>query len=233
MPIILPTTLEMPDGPAPVAWRRSARARQVSLRIDPRAGGVVVTLPLRTGQKAGLDLLHAHAGWVANRLAALPPRLVIADGATLPVHGRPMLVRHCPEARGGAWIEEDRIHVAGRIEHLPRRVRDCLRAEAGRVLTRIAHDKAAAAGLHLPRIAIKDTSSRWGSCAADGLVMFSWRLIMAPGFVQDYVAAHEVAHLRHMNHGRHFWALVATLTEHHADAVTWLRRQGPALLRIA
>jgi predicted metal-dependent hydrolase len=205
----------------------------VSLRIDPRAGGVVVTLPLRTGQKAGLDLLRAHAGWVADRLAALPPRLVIEDGALLPVHGRPMLVRHCPDARGGAWIEEDRIHVAGRIEHLPRRVRDFLRAEAGRVLTRIAHDKAAEAGLRIPRIAIKDTRSRWGSCAADGLVMFSWRLIMAPGFVQDYVAAHEVAHLRHMNHGPRFWALVATLTEHQADAIIWLRREGPSLLRIA
>ena len=232
MPIILPNTLEVPGGAAPVAWRRSARARRVSLRIDPRAGAVVVTLPARAGQKAGLELLRANAGWVADRLAALPPRQVIADGGAVPLHGTPMPIRHRPQARGGAWIEDGCLHVTGLIEHLPRRVRDCLRAEAGRVLTRIAHDKAAAAGLHLPRIAIKDTSSRWGSCAADGLVMFSWRLIMAPGFVQDYVAAHEVSHLRHMNHGPHFWALVASLTPHRDAADAWLRRDGPALLRV-
>jgi len=82
------------------------------------------------------------------------------------------------------------------------------------------------------RVAVKDTRSRWGSCAANRNLAFSWRLVMAPRFVQDYVAAHEVAHLRHMNHGPRFWALVEQLTPHSAAAVEWLRTQGPRLLRV-
>jgi predicted metal-dependent hydrolase len=82
------------------------------------------------------------------------------------------------------------------------------------------------------RVTVKDTSSRWGSCAANGNLAFSWRLVMAPPFVQDYVAAHEVAHLRHMNHGAGFWGLVAGLTPHMDEAMRWLKRDGPALLRI-
>ena len=79
---------------------------------------------------------------------------------------------------------------------------------------------------------MKDTRSRWGSCAANRSLAFSWRLVMAPRFVQDYVAAHEVAHLRHMNHGTRFWSLVENLTPHTEVAVTWLRTEGPRLLRI-
>ena len=81
-------------------------------------------------------------------------------------------------------------------------------------------------------MAVKDTRSRWGSCAANRNLAFSWRLVMAPRFVQDYVAAHEVAHLRHMNHGPRFWALVAELTPHTTAAVEWLRTHGPRLLRV-
>ena len=79
---------------------------------------------------------------------------------------------------------------------------------------------------------VKDTSSRWGSCTSQRDLAFSWRLVMAPGFVQDYVVAHEVAHLRHMNHSAAFWGLVDTLTEHREPAIGWLRREGAQLMRI-
>jgi len=82
------------------------------------------------------------------------------------------------------------------------------------------------------RVTVKDTKSRWGSCAANRNLGFSWRLVMAPPHVQDYVAAHEVAHLQHMNHGPRFWALVTQLTPHTDAAVAWLRYHGPKLLRI-
>lgn len=91
--------------------------------------------------------------------------------------------------------------------------------------------KAAIIGVTPKRIIIKDTSSRWGSCAPDRSLAFSWRLVMAPETVQDYVAAHEVAHLRHMNHGQQFWDLVDTLTPHAAAAIKWLRSEGAQLLR--
>lgn len=230
--------------PAPVRWRRSARARRVGLRIDPASGGVVVTLPPRAGRAQGIALLQAHAAWVAERLARLPGAVALADGAVVPVHGRPHRVRHVPGERGGAWLVQgpaegghggesgDEIRVSGAAEMLPRRVEGMLRAEARRVLAASAAHKAAAAGLRPRRVVVKDTRTRWGSCTADGTLMFCWRLVMAPPEVQDYVAAHEVAHLRHMDHGPAFWALVEALSPHRRPAMRWLRAEGPGLLRV-
>jgi len=222
----------LPSGTARVEWRRNARARRVSLRIDPGHGGVIVTLPPRTSRKAGMALLMGNADWVARRLADLPPAVPLTDGTDVPIGGVPHLIRHRPDRRGAAWLENGELHVTGLPEFLPRRAQDFLRAEAGRRLSALVRTKAGLAGVIPGRITIKDTTSRWGSCAPGGHLAFSWRLVMAPDYVQDYVAAHEVAHIRHMNHGPAFWALVATLTNHSARAMTWLRRDGPKLLRV-
>lgn len=227
-----PETYALPSGPARVEWRRSSRARRISLRIDPADGAVVVTLPPRAGRAAGLALLQTHAGWVADRLAALPDALPFVDGAMVPIGGVPHRIRHRPDARGGAWLQDGELHVSGTIEFVPRRVRDFLRTEARRRLIALVAAKATILGRPPKRLTVKDTSSRWGSCTSDGALAFSWRLVMAPEFVQDYVAAHEVAHMRHMNHGPHFWALVADLTPHTTTAIPWLRREGPRLLRV-
>ena len=229
--------LKLPGGPARIEWRRSQRARRVSLRIDPRGGAVVVTLPPRTGRTAGMALLMNNADWVAARLAALPGHVPFAVDAVLPLHGIAHRIDHVgptAEAAGGGsvWVENQEIRVAGEIEFLPRRVADFLRGEARRRMSALVAEKAAAGELRPSRVTVKDTHSRWGSCASSRALAFSWRLVMAPPFVQDYVAAHEVAHLRHMNHGPRFWALVQALTPYTKDGVAWLRTEGPRLLRI-
>lgn len=273
--ITLPATL--PGSPAPlsvpVQWRRSPRARKLSLRIDPRTGEVVVTLPPRAALAAGTALLLGNAAWVAERLARLPASSPLQDGAIIPVDGRPRTIRHTPHppgtanlpstARpngpcvagphpsgphvasphvaapqvgspqvGGAWLDGDTLHVAGAPEFLARRAADFLRAEARRRLAAQAIAKAAPAGLRPRRVVVKDTRTRWGSCTADGTLMFNWRLIMAPLEIQDYLAAHEVAHLRHMDHSPAFWALVAQLTPHRRAATAWLAKEGPGLMRV-
>jgi len=217
---------------AQVAFRRSARARKISLRIDPAQGGVVITLPLRASRRAGLALLQTHEAWVAERLAALPSALPFLPGAAVPVHGRPHVICPVTGGRGGAWIEEERILVTGQPEFLSRRVADCLKRLARQELTARAAEKGRLAGLTPKCVRVKDTRTRWGSCAPDGTIAFCWRLICAPDFVQDYVVGHEVAHLRHMNHGRQFWALTDELTPHRTAASAWLGSNGPALLRI-
>jgi predicted metal-dependent hydrolase len=224
--------LPLLGGHTRVEWRRSARARRVSLRIDPRRGAVVVTLPMRAARRAGMALLMTHADWVAARLAALPGAVPFAPGAQVLLDGVAHTLRHAPERRGTVWVEAGEILVAGEAAFLPRRVGDFLRAEARARLTRLVQEKGALAGLVARRVVVKDTRSRWGSCASSRTLAFSWRLVMAPPFVQDYVTAHEVAHLQHMNHGGLFWALVERLTPHRLAAVEWLRVQGPGLLRV-
>ena len=193
---------------------------------------MVLTLPTRAARRAGLALLNRHADWVAQRLIALPVAVAFAHGAELPIAGQPHRICHCPTGRFAARIVEDRLEVSGDPIFLPRRVTDFLRSEARRQLSARVMVATGRVGVTARRISVKDTSSRWGSCAADRSLAFSWRLLMAPAFVQDYVVAHEVAHLRHMNHGPEFWALVATLTPHKAAGRAWLHRHGAGLLRI-
>jgi predicted metal-dependent hydrolase len=222
----------LPPARLTVRWKRSARARRVSLRIDNRAAEVVVTLPPRAGRRAGLALLTTHAAWVAKRLAALSPGIRFAPGVEVPVGGALHVIRHLPEARGGAWIESGAILVAGDPAFLPRRVADCLKVEARRRIVALVSLHAGRLGLRARAVRIKDPSSRWGSCAPDRTLAFSWRLVMAPPFVLDYVVAHEVAHLAEMNHSPRFWATVEQLTPHREAAQAWLREHGPSLLRI-
>jgi hypothetical protein len=226
-----PEPFFLPGGPAAVCWRRSAKARRVSLRIDATRGQVVVTLPMRTGKAAGMALLTDHAAWVTARLAELPDKAPFEAGASVMIDGAPHPIVHAPSARGGAWIEQGAVHVAGDPAFLARRVHDFLRAEAKRRFGAAALAKAQSAGLAPRRVTVKNTHTRWGSCSPEGVLMFCWRLIMAPRFVQDYVVAHEVAHLRHMNHGPDFWALAEQLSPDRTRAVAWLHEEGPRLLR--
>ncbi len=230
----VPPMLEMlllPSGETPIRWRRSRQARRISLRIDARAGAVVVTLPLRAAREAGLELLRTHSSWVAGKLAALPGQVVFEAGETVALSGVPHVIRSLPEARRGVWVEAGEIRVSGEGAFLARRMLDFLRGEARSILGACARRIALQSGLQPRRLVIKDTSSRWGSCSSDGVVMFSWRLVMAPPEIQHYVVAHELAHLRHLDHGALFWKQVALLTPHRSRAEAWLRLHGPALLR--
>ena len=221
----------LPARHCTVRWRRSARARRVSLRIDPREGAVVVTLPPRAGRRAGMALLTAHAAWVMKRLSELAPPLAFAPGVEIPVGGVPHVIVHA-EGSTGARIEGGAIRIGGDLSFLRRRVADALRVEARRRIAERAQHHAARLGVKPRAIRCKDTRSRWGSCATDGTLAFSWRLVMAPEWVLDYVVAHEVAHLRELNHSHRFWAHVDALAPQREAAEAWLRRHGPALLRM-
>ncbi len=218
--------------PCSLRWRRSFRARQVSLRIDAVAAEAVLTLPPGVARQAGLVLLHQHAGWVVSRLRALPPVLCLADGTSIRLGDVPHVIRHQPGHRGPAVLENGAILVGGSAEAVPRRVLALLRLEAARRIAPRARHHAAELAVRPRAIRLKDTRTRWASCAADGTLAFSWRLVMAPAWVLDYVVAHEVAHLREMNHSPRFWAHLAGLSPHRIAAQHWLKANGPALLRV-
>ncbi len=216
----------------PVRWRPSARASRVSMRICPREGAVVITLPPRTGRRAGMALLRHHGAWAMERIAALSPPVEFVPGAEILLGGTRHRIRHEPTSRAGAHLDGTDIVVTGGIAHLKRRAAEFLRAEAKRRITALVAPHAEALGVAPRAIRLKDTRSRWGSCAPNGTLAFSWRLVMAPDWVMDYVVAHEVAHLRELNHSARFWAHVDRLTPNRDAAVEWLRIEGPALLRV-
>jgi predicted metal-dependent hydrolase len=218
----------------PVRVRVSRRARRVALKIDAIGDAVELVVPPRTSIPRALNFLESNREWVESRLAALPPRIVFADGEKVPVLGVPHRIRHVARSskNGPVWIEGREIRVSGDAAHIARRVRDFLKERARAEYGPRARKLAEQIGRKVGRISVRDTSTRWGSCSANGNMAFSWRLIMAPEAVLHYVVAHEVAHLAEMNHGPRFWKLVEKLVpdvERHRD---WLNDNRAWLLRI-
>ncbi len=214
--------------------RRKANARRYILRIDRSRRGIVVTLPARGSDRAAMEFAAAHAAWIRQQLAVSPEQIRFEDGGTFPLRGAIHVIRHRPDRRGTVWTSNDagpEVHVAGQAEHLPRRLTDWLKREARKDLLAATDHHAGAMGLKFSRIAVRDQSSRWGSCSSSGTLSYSWRLILAPAYVLDYVAAHEVAHLVEMNHGPRFWSLVEANCPRTAEARRWLKTNGRSLHR--
>lgn len=216
----------------PVTFVRSPRARRASLRVDSAQRRIVLTAPLRMARGTAVDFAHAQAGWIAARLKRLPAHRPFVDGAEVPLFGTLHRIRHRHDRRGTVWREGLEIHVAGRPEHLSRRLRDWLTAELKGQLVPLVHAKALRVERPVKRITLRDSRSRWGSCGPDATLSFSWRLVFAPPEVLDYLAAHEVAHLVHLNHGPRFWALARTLCDGPIEGPqSWLKKNGEVLLQ--
>ncbi|MBV9637256.1 MAG: M48 family metallopeptidase [Methylobacteriaceae bacterium] len=217
-----------------VMLKRTARARRFTLRVRAATRDVVLTIPPRGSLSAARDFAERHAGWIGARLQRLPRRVAIEPGATIPLRGIEHLIVHRPGMRGTVWIEGSagvELHVAGGPEHVARRVTDYLKREAKRDLDAAVKRHSAVIGVAARKVTLRDSTSRWGSCSSKGSLNFSWRLIMAPPFVLDYLAAHEVAHLVHMDHSPKFWKLTRRLAPHTDRAEAWLKVHGAKLHR--
>ena len=219
-----------------VVIKRVASARRFTLRVRSATRDVVLTMPVRGSLNAAREFTDAHGGWIGARLKRLPQPVHFAPGASVPVRGVEHVIRHRAGARGTAWIEADGAHglalcVAGAEPHVGRRVGDYLKKEARRDLEAAVAHHTAAIGVPVRSITLRDTTSRWGSCSSQGALNFSWRLVLAPSYVLDYLAAHEVAHLVHMNHSARFWKLTRSLSPDTDRAEAWLKAQGAGLYR--
>ena len=236
MPIAQPAnpirTLALPGGyEIALFLRRSARARHTLIRIDESNGDVELVLPRRAALRDGLAFADSKAGWIEARLDALPPAVPFCPGTVLPLLGEALaLTKPANGAKrtrrvGGALV------VPGGGAEFAGRVRRWLIAEARREIGQRAQCLARRVERPIQRLAIRDPATRWGSCSAAGRLSFSWRLILAPPAVLDYVVAHEIAHLREMNHSPRFWSLVAGLVGESEAERAWLRRNGTRLRR--
>lgn len=224
----------------PVEVRRHAGARRLTLRVSKTRRAVVVTVPSGCRIEEAGRFLRTNIDWVRERLGRVPEPVPLADGATILLRGHPHTICFTGPGRGSPVVKvrpcadgSVRLDVAGRPEHASRRLKDWLVAEAHKDLDARVRWHAAKLGVRVRRICLRDQTTRWGSCSASGYLSFSWRLILAPPHVLDYVAAHEVAHLLEMNHGPRFWKLVAGAVPRIDEAKHWLRHEGADLHRYA
>ncbi len=212
------------------------RARRLTLRIDAGGQGLRITVPpgLRRGEVE--KFLHRHQGWLEQRLAKVPDRPQVRPGIKLPLYGVPHMIVHEPGKRGTVSVGSDEngptLVIHGERVHLPRRLTDYLKREAKREIEALVEKHTAKVGRKAKAVRFKDTSSRWGSCTSDGNLSFSWRIMMAPRPVINYLVAHEVAHLKEMNHGPKFWKLCEELCPDTKRCKAWLKKNGSALQAI-
>lgn len=235
-----------------VVLKANKRARRMILKVDPVRREVTITSPSVGGFSKALAFARKHEDWVAAQLEDLPEPVPFIDGAIIPVRGDPHQIVHDPDGRArapvhveGRQINTDpdlplfatsqpgptKLIVSGKPEHLSRRVTDWLKREARRDLEEATLTHAAAYGAAPSRITLRDTASRWGSCSTSRVINYSWRLIFAPPYALDYVAAHEAAHLIEHNHGPKFWKLVRTRIDDIERAKVWLTQNGADLHR--
>jgi predicted metal-dependent hydrolase len=221
----------------PVEVRRHPGARRLTLRVSRTRRAVIVTLPVQCDLGEAGTFLSRNLDWVRERLESLPQLVPFAEGALMPLRGEIHRLVFTGKRAAGGVVRSHRtptlseLHVSGRTEHGPRRLRDWLIDEARRDLDTRVVVHARALGVKPKRIAIRDQATRWGSCSTTGVLSFSWRLILAPPRILDYVAAHEVAHLAEMNHGPRFWTLVERLMPTMREDKRWLQLYGLDLHR--
>ncbi len=230
--------IRMKGIPAPVEVRHHPAAQRMTLRVSRTRRAVFVTLPMQCDLEQAGQFLSRHIDWVNARLGSLPEPIPFTDGATIPLRGIPHTISflgHTQRGRRVVSIEETprgrTLVVSGDPEHAPRRLADWLVAQARKDLDDRVLFHAHQLGLKPRGITIRDQVSRWGSCSTTGMLSFSWRLILAPPLILDYVAAHEVAHLAEMNHGPRFWALVKCAMPQMEEAKRWLQIYGMDLHR--
>jgi predicted metal-dependent hydrolase len=238
----------------PIVVRKSWRARRFSLQVSDARRSAILTMPAYSSYAQADEFLSRHLDWLHERVAGLAEPVPFTDGAVVPLRGFAHRLRYAGlvRRRGVVWVEEaddslpapawpqgarlavrrlPRLAVSGACEHAPRRLLDWLKRQAHLDLRARVATHAARLDLNPARIVVRDQTTRWGSCSTSGTLSFSWRLVLAPPFVLDYLAAHEVAHLGHMNHGPRFWGLVERTCPAQEEARAWLRKHGASLHR--
>ncbi len=214
--------------PIEVSLRRSARARRYSLRVSRLDGRVTLTVPLRASATDAVSFARGHEGWIRRALEALPQPRTVGMNGIVPFEGVDLAIQaatvRIPTVADGALLVPQGASTGARVAAW-------LKAMARSRLSAACDRHSSTLGRKYTALALRDTRSRWGSCSTDGRLMFSWRLVMAPPEVLDYVAAHEVAHLAEMNHSPAFWRVVARLSPDYAEQREWLRQKGSALHR--
>ncbi|MCE7795056.1 M48 family metallopeptidase [Sphingobium sufflavum] len=228
-----PATIDVDGRVVPILVRRHEKARGYKLRLD-RTGAARLTMPARGSERKALAWAREQGAWIAEQLGRMEQQgATLCDGGQFLLEGRPTTIRWQADWPRRIRQEGDELLVGGPADHLGERVLRWLRLRAKEVLTAETLALTARHGLSVVSVGIGDPASRWGSCTASGAIRYSWRLILAPPEVRISTVAHEVAHLRHLDHSPAFHAFHRSICPSDtAAARAWLKAHGAALHRV-
>jgi predicted metal-dependent hydrolase len=214
---------------APVVIKAHAKARALTLRYQPHRGQFLLTTPRRIAQRHIDAFIIAQQDWMIKQQSLYPQTQNFSSGGQILYLGKNYRLSHTEGAGVTITLDDSTFHITCRATRLERVIIRFLQSKAVETLSALAHEKAARLGRTIPHINFRDTKSRWGSCGRDGRLCFSWRLVMAPPEVIDYVVAHEVAHLIHFDHSKEFWALCRSLSDSFTFGKHWLQQHAATL----
>ena len=216
----------------PLRLRYNAKAKRIILRVDQETGGAIISLPRHASETEAISLVNERIDWIVDKISEFPPKITLTDGQSLTLMGQHITIRHRPDLKMGVQLIGSEMIASGMREHLHRRIVDWLKKYTKGIITPRANNMASQLECKINRISIRDTKSRWGSCSSQGNLSFCWRLIMTPEWVLNYVIAHEVSHLKHMDHSPEFWKIVGTFGVKPKQARLWLNQNSRVLQRI-
>lgn len=214
--------------------RYNARAKRMALRVDMHKRCVYLTLPKRSSLRAAYLFTYEHRHWIREKIAEMPVTINYEHGAKLDILGqsRQIEIDFDPTyRRTDIKLNADTLNVRTNKDDPSKRIRRFLIDHAKAELSALSHEKALKTGRKIQKIDVKDTTSRWGSCSHDAQLSYSWRLLFAPPEAFDYVVAHEVAHLKHLDHSPAFWHLCEELSKDYSAGKRWMKRNSQKLIQ--
>ena len=214
-------------------WAYNTRAKRLSLRVDYKQGLIRLTIPQKANYNSVKKFLDTNKNWINEKQLSLNSKVLIKNGSTVAYMGNDykIIIRKHTKRTTDIIVYRNEIHINTSRDDPSNNFKRWMIEQARTFINDSAHAKADKIGKKITKIDLRDTSSRWGSCSSDKRLMFSWRLIMAPPYVLDYVIGHEVAHLKHMDHSKKFWSVCYTLCDEPDSARHWLKQNGNTLLR--
>lgn len=211
----------------------STRSKRLTLRVDQKNNGIHCIIPKYAGFEDICRFIERQESWILARIEDLPPPIAFEDGAIIPIFGQEKRIKITSATGRITKIkqQDDILLVESARENPSSNIKKWLIEQARDDLTWRSHDKAAQISKSIKDITLRDTGSRWGSCTSEGRISYSWRMVFAPEFVRDYICAHEVAHLKHMDHSAAFWDLCDQMSDNMPRGREWLKIYGRELMR--
>lgn len=234
MPVnhITRTEINIGERVVPLVARVNRRAKRLIIKVDPVAGEILVTAPSKRTMPEAIRFANERIDWIAGQLSDDLRGKPFIEGMKIPFFGVEHLILNSGGLRAPIRVEDDYrpvIRVGGDPAHINRRLTDWLKSQARQRLSERVDYYCERLGKKRGALKIRDTRTRWGSCSSDGTLSFSWRLILAPPTILDYVAAHECVHLIHLNHAPAFWRQLAALDVDARAAANWFDDFGATL----
>ena len=209
--------------------KKLKRVRRITLRVCQIDRELKVTTPLNLGTVSVERFIEQHLKWIKTQILNCPPQVLISDGVELPLFGKNVTVQRTSDCKTKYCLSDKRLTVPKTSSDFKNQIKMVLINLAKEFFSEQCYKYSKELGVTFSEISMRDPKSRWGSCSSEKKLMFSWRLIMAPKEVSCYVAAHEVAHLVHMNHSKNFWEVVRSIYPDQRPQRNWLRQNGKKL----